>query len=214
MSDNDAKGEVFRLFASSLYPLAAHCFLISTAGAMNKIEFMTKYKVADPNATRDDILAAWVEYAEEKRLAREAEEKRLAREAEEKRLAREAEAEEKRLAREAEAEEKRLAREAEAEEKRLELAIEQEKTKQVRQGFGRSSLFLALLSCLPIELSVLLILSPALFNLPFASCIDCVPLPISLLILHLFVVFSGVSNGGGDRATTDAKGTFSACVII
>jgi hypothetical protein len=54
-------------------------------------------------------------------------------EAEEKRLAREAEAEEKRLAREAE--EKRLA----AEEKRLayELAIEQEKTKQRQQGFGR-----------------------------------------------------------------------------
>jgi hypothetical protein len=100
-----------------------------TAGAMNRIEFIQEYKLADPDATREEVGAAWLEYreAEEKQLAREAEEKRLAREAEEKRLAREAE--EKRLARKAE--EKRLA---------LELAIEQEKTKQ---GLGWSSLFLS-----------------------------------------------------------------------
>jgi hypothetical protein len=55
-----------------------------TAGAMHRIEFIQEYKLADPDATREEVGAAWLEYreAEEKQLAREAEEKRLAREAE------------------------------------------------------------------------------------------------------------------------------------
>jgi hypothetical protein len=194
----------------------------STAGAMNRIEFIQEYKLADPDATREEVGAAWLEYreAEEKQLAREAEEKRLAREAEEKRLAREAEekrlareAEEKRLAREAE--EKRLAREAEEKRLALELAIEQEKTKQ---GLGWSSLFLS-------RHTVSFTYCPSFDpSVPLICLCDVCVRSSSLPLLRLFVLSLSLSahftlhfsltgvSGGGCGATTGANGTASACL--
>jgi hypothetical protein len=178
----------------------------STAGAMNRIEFIQEYKLADPDATREEVGAAWLEY-------REAEEKQLAREAEEKRLAREAEAEEKRLAREAE--EKRLAREAEEKRLALELAIEQEKTKQ---GLGWSSLFLS-------RHTVSFTYCPSFDpSVPLICLCDVCVRSSSLPLLRLFVLSLSLSahftlhfsltgvSGGGCGATTGANGTASACL--
>jgi hypothetical protein len=172
---------------------------------MNRIEFIRDYKIVDPDATREDISAAWVEYREEKRLAREAK-------AEEKRLAREAEAEEKRLAREAE--EKRLAREAEEKRLALELAIEQEKTKQ---GLGWSSLFLSLsvssIAFPSFDPSVQLICLCGVGVRCSLSLFLSLSLPVSLFIFTClwWCRSPGVSGGGG--ATTDPNGTTSACFI-